>query len=270
MPATRSRQSSRQAHQSHFKATTPSSPPDPDPDLIVISSDDEASTGTKRHPKTKSRKAEKRKQRTSIPSSVEIVEISSDDSVSSIKHETSTSTIKSLQKQLNEAKKEVQRLKAVQPSSLEDHISCEICTLKLWTPYVLPCGHSFCQTCLQDWFNTTLAQHMTSHPDYNQPALAPYRTALQNPGLPQQTRLQIQMHITQLESRQPRPQYTCPTCRSLVKTKPVEVYALKHLVRTIAGSMGETSPKKPASSRGRTASARPDDGLWDGFFPRTS
>lgn len=42
----------------------------------------------------------------------------------------------------------------------------------------IACGHTFCQTCLSDWFSTQLANHMSFHPNWQPPqraapALAP-------------------------------------------------------------------------------------------------
>lgn len=60
----------------------------------------------------------------------------------------------------------------------------------------------------------------------------------------------------------PRPVYTCPVCREEVKNKPVEDFALKGVVRTLAGAMGESSPGKKANGRAGNGRAGP----WDGFF----
>jgi hypothetical protein len=61
-----------------------------------------------------------------------------------------------------------------------------------------------------------------------------------------------------------RPEYTCPTCRKEVKNKPVEDFALKSVVRTLAGAMGEHSPTKKANGRGGGNGKA--QGPWDGFF----
>ena len=61
-------------------------------------------------------------------------------------------------------------------------------------------------------------------------------------------------------AQQVHPRYTCPKCREEVKTRPTEDFALKSLVRTIAGATGEKSPKKPVG-RGQ----RRED-PWSAFF----
>ena len=112
------------------------------------------------------------------------------------------------------------------------------------------CGHTFCQPCLRDWFNTSLTQFLATNPHLR------HMQALPQAALYQQA-----------------PHYTCPTCRTTVKSSPVEVFALKALVRTIATAAGESSPKKPpaAAQHGggmNRAQGVHTPGPWDGFFPR--
>lgn len=70
----------------------------------------------------------------------------------------------------------------------------------------------------------------------------------------------------------PSPQYTCPTCRAPVLTRPAEAFALKAVVRVITAATGENSPKKPVAENkkgkvaGRTVALAA--GPWDSFFPR--
>lgn len=286
MPATRSRQSSRKPLRTH-----PNGPLGPDHNVITLSSDDESSNPNKM-PKRKRATPSRQKGTLPVSSTSNVIEISSDEESGSSKPPVSCNSIAMLRKQLKEAQKEVERLQAEVHvrdqevlrdrstesqdkfiSSLEDSISCEVCTHRLWTPYVLPCGHTFCQSCLTAWFSTAHAQHMSNHPNYNAglPQLGYWRTALRQPHLPPHIRHEIQARVHAMET-QPQPQYTCPSCRSQVKTKPVEVYALKSIVRTVASALGETSPKKPApapaATRTRSSTLeRRVDAPWDGFFP---
>jgi len=84
---------------------------------------------------------------------------------------------------------------------------------------------------------------MTAHPGYN----------VNNPPL-----YTYQQQIL-------RPEYTCPSCRKPVKTRPVEDFPLKALIRTLAAATGENSPQKPEKPRSGTAKP---SGPWDGFFPK--
>jgi len=132
------------------------------------------------------------------------------------------------------------------------------------------CGHAFCQSCLQDWFNTIKAQFLTTHPE-NDPnrmqntaiLVNLLQTIAQNPqyvNLPHLTTM-----ITQYMPANPT--FTCPTCREPVRSRPTEAFGLKALVRTIANATGESSPKKKlqASRKGKAPGNTP--GPWDGFFP---
>ncbi|KAH8115506.1 hypothetical protein DFH11DRAFT_1543002 [Phellopilus nigrolimitatus] len=145
-------------------------------------------------------------------------------------------------------------------SELEDTVSCEICTLKMWSPATLVgCGHSFCEKCLHDWFNTAFTQHVQLHPDFlagpqipedlarhsNDPRVAPV----------------IEQIRADFRKRVPSPEYTCPTCRVAVKRRPVEVYALKEFVRKAAKLLGE-------SEEGPRRANRAVGSVFDDFFPK--
>ncbi|KAI0633321.1 hypothetical protein C8Q77DRAFT_1114328 [Trametes polyzona] len=150
-------------------------------------------------------------------------------------------------------------------SAIDEHVSCEICTMKMWNPYTLACGHTFCMDCLQDWFSTALAQHMATHPHYNPQASIPrhWRDALARPDLSIGARRQIELEIRRLSDAIPQPSYSCPTCRVEVRNKPAENFVVKHIVRTVAGAQGESCPKPaPPPRLGHRI-----EGPWDGFFP---
>jgi len=146
----------------------------------------------------------------------------------------------------------------LEASHIEDQLNCEICTGRLWLPHILPeCGHVFCQNCLEEWFDTTLAHFLAIHPHYNVNLM---RHLQGFPHMPQAIAYQA-------------PQYTCPTCRTAVRNRPVEVFALKALVRTIAAAAGESSPKKsPPVMNTRAGKSRVQGaqtaGPWDKFFPK--
>ena len=135
------------------------------------------------------------------------------------------------------------------------------------TPYRLSCGHTFCQGCLQDWLNTLLARHMDTNPRYDHVRIAELSKQLREPGLTIQTRYQITALLDSIEAETPSPTYSCPSCRAIITSRPVEVFALKNIVHAIASARGESPPKKAMPSNAAPGSS---GGPWDGFFPRTS
>ncbi|KAJ7583577.1 hypothetical protein C8J56DRAFT_1055331 [Mycena floridula] len=159
------------------------------------------------------------------------------------------------------AELEAQRRKPISSrtnvSDLEESVSCEICTLKLWSPFMLTdCGHVFCQTCLEDWFSTILAQHLAVHPNYN------VNHNVNFPGY------QMAMFGQQ------QPKYSCPTCRELVSKRPAEDFVLKNIVRIVGKVEGEESPTKPTAAatrskgKGKRSAIPVNEGPWDKFFRR--
>ncbi|KAI0041166.1 hypothetical protein FA95DRAFT_1565669 [Auriscalpium vulgare] len=118
---------------------------------------------------------------------------------------------------------------------LEDVVLCEICTAKMWTPFLMPdCGHTFCETCIDDWFTTIRTKHLATNPHLSE---------------------QILLTLPPAE----RPAYTCPACRTAVRTFPVECFTLKSVVRIVADAVGESSPPK-------SAPGVKQGGIWGGFF----
>jgi len=245
-----------------------------DHDIIVLSDNDGSpAQKPKRRSTVNAKKNDKQRGKARVQPLIsirEVVEISSEDEGPVQPY----GTISQLQAKVLSLQKENASLKArnldkkkvtLDISQIEDHISCEICTCKLWRPFILPeCGHTFCQSCLEDWFNSTLAQYKVTHPQYNTNANA-NNHALSIPGHIRELLDRLSFPVQyQLQIQQPAPQYTCPICREQVKNKPIEDFALKSLVTTIAAAVGESTPTKLGGKAKLGAGRR--DGTWDAFF----
>ncbi|KAL1745363.1 hypothetical protein HDZ31DRAFT_63202 [Schizophyllum fasciatum] len=261
-----------------------------DDEIISLSSDDGLMF------KNKPKKSGKKKSKP--PSNVEIVEISDDEDEKPVQ---SNGLDGQMQRQIQELKQENSRLKhdcarsakeltavrnelkaaekgkakATMDSEMDDLLSCEICSMREWTPMLIPsCGHSFCKTCLFDWFNQTYTQHLAANPTY-QPSRAQAK-------LPRNVELILGaispfelQHVRQLIAihAQPAPKYTCPACRQEVTARPTEVFQLKKIIHKIAGESGEKEPAKVGppqpmgrSRRGVLVPLGVED-PWAKFFP---
>lgn len=78
-------------------------------------------------------------------------------------------------------------------------------------------------------------------------------------------RAELDLELAQYRFLQsiPQPVYTCPTCRDVVRNKPVEIFALKSVVEIISHAMGKAGPKVMSVKGKEPASA----GSWDEIFP---
>ncbi|KAJ7481614.1 hypothetical protein FB451DRAFT_132580 [Mycena latifolia] len=177
----------------------------------------------------------------------EIIEISSDEDEEPVVARSAVATSK-LQERIRVLEKENARIKKeneeirkqqMKAADLEDSVTCEVCAAKMWSPFILPdCGHTFCQQDLEDWFSTALKQHRNVYPHYNVNAPA--------------------VNVYGLMQTLPLPPYSCPKCREKVRSKPIQNFALKGLVRVVADKVGENSPKKSVGSSAN---------VWSRFFP---
>jgi len=234
------------------------------PTLSLLSDDDEPSSQPPKN-SASSKQGKKHHRKENRPVILgEIIEISSDDdeaSTSAItrskpngvamaelqeryrKLEQETANIREENKRISRENAELKSRAHLDISVLEDQITCDVCSSTLWQPFILPdCGHTFCQSDLEDWFSMTLTQFRATNP-------AP-------------------VYVNGWQ-QQPQPRYTCPKCREHVKSKPVEDFALKSLVRAIAKAAGEASPKKvPARGHAGHGQRREPGPPFSQFFPQ--
>ncbi|TFK31448.1 hypothetical protein BDQ12DRAFT_740003 [Crucibulum laeve] len=74
-------------------------------------------------------------------------------------------TILSLQNENAEMRAREEQLKnkiVLDTHLIEDYIVCELCSLTLWSPFMLiECGHAFCKSCIEKWFQTQSMRQYT-------------------------------------------------------------------------------------------------------------
>ncbi|KAI1783645.1 hypothetical protein LXA43DRAFT_1102274 [Ganoderma leucocontextum] len=162
------------------------------------------------------------------------------------------------------------------PASADEHLKtivaeksdCPICLQKMWRPYILTqCGHTFCVSCLQEWFNTAYAEHIDEYPEYNPQQLisAAVRARFARTDIPPGIKRNLNLTVASLFYETRRPQFSCPSCREPVHAPPVENFALKDLIHTIADpAQGETPHEW--STRPLLVEVEPNEPFC-GFFP---
>ncbi|KAJ7057083.1 hypothetical protein C8F01DRAFT_1257014 [Mycena amicta] len=230
----------------------------PDPDIVIVGDGSPRTVSGKRNPTKTTKKtappvAHGRKENR-CPTN-DIIEISSDEEDEPVVRTAPSGAGSSakdsakmarMQDRLKQLERENVRLEQENKSmkqsvnDLDDGVSCEICSCKMWSPFILAeCGHTFCQKDLQDWFQAALTRHQTAYPHYNVN--------------------QAPMHGYGYQL--PQPAYTCPKCRASILSKPIQNFAVKHVVRVVAKQSRESSPKK--------ITGNPDSAnVWSRFFAR--
>lgn len=113
-------------------------------------------------------------------------------------------------------------------NNIESNLQCQICLEILSRPFTLsPCGHVFCQNCLQDWFRSAPPAEDEMYDDADPLALI-YRTK------------------------------TCPCCRTAVRSRPTQLF----IIKSITSALNKVKP-----SGSRRNSPPPDPDPWAGIFP---
>ncbi|GJE92262.1 hypothetical protein PsYK624_084160 [Phanerochaete sordida] len=280
-------------------------PPKIDPEIIILSSDDdEPAPPRAARKKTVSKQRGKAKLRPApVPVKLgEVVELSSEDDPPQ------RDPIDELKRQLAHAKYELEQLKRVKTTpaptrvaplpadvlhklnrlemecaaakasnkklldTLDEQLSCDMCYEKMYQPYSLQCGHTFCRGCLQTWFTSELAKYMGQNPGYNpQPNLPrQFREHLQRRDLAPYERTHMMRQIQRYYDAVVHPDYTCPSCRKSVTAKPIEAFTVKNIVAAVveveaadARAQGKhvASPRRAGPSRAR------ENNPFGGFFP---
>ncbi|KAL5492498.1 hypothetical protein ACEPAI_3945 [Sanghuangporus weigelae] len=119
-------------------------------------------------------------------------------------------TIEDLRKEFSMKRKQnnrIDKLKAMNKKSehqlnmIQENLQCQICLELLYMPHALvPCGHVFCQRCLQNWFRSA----------------------------PRQDEGDVEILPTLWRIK------TCPCCRSRIHHRPVPLFVLKNTLSIFA------------------------------------
>ena len=139
-------------------------------------------------------------------------------------------------------------------AEIEHAVSCNICTEKMWSPYMYvfhrsrhpyhesrspcpnslyECGHVFCKACLIKWFDEARDKHTR---DYPPPAISREMHMHRYSPI---VRTTFQSIINTHSRRAGSPKYTCLTCRKDVKSKPVLVYTMRDMVEAVGRAEDE-------------------------------
>ncbi|EIN10124.1 hypothetical protein PUNSTDRAFT_133235 [Punctularia strigosozonata HHB-11173 SS5] len=113
-------------------------------------------------------------------------------------------------------------------ATIEQSCQCQICMEPLMQPYANPCGHVFCQTCLQGWFRN-----------------AP--------------KAQDEMQLDEDDDLVYR-RKTCPTCRAIVRNRPSPLFLMKSITQAI------TRFKSPVGQAKQRSPPPPEGDPWEGIF----
>ncbi|KAK0220723.1 hypothetical protein IW262DRAFT_1462086 [Armillaria fumosa] len=138
--------------------------------------------------------------------------------------------------ELNETQRQLRALQATY-ASLEEDIVCEICSLTMWVPFVLPdCGHTICETCIQSWLGRILDQHCH---DSDPPFL--WTQPVEIPEVATMTMMQVRLEymvmlavFEEIRKAMNEPCFNCLICCQAVKSRPVQAYTMKSIVQKVA------------------------------------
>ncbi|KAL0573306.1 E3 ubiquitin ligase [Marasmius crinis-equi] len=154
------------------------------------------------------------------------------------------------------------RTRSIELSRIEDIVNCSICGDCMVSPWMLTCGHNYCFDCLNGWLKELLIKFKEEHPDYDPRRQTLYHLLTPNDQLQlAEARFTHEVAAVLVRKAVPKPEYTCPTCRSSIDGPPSQNYALKELVRAGVEARGIEFPP--------TVNSVALSQLWDEFWPQS-
>ncbi|KAJ8095839.1 hypothetical protein PM082_022732 [Marasmius tenuissimus] len=118
---------------------------------------------------------------------------------------------------------------------LEETMTCDICEEILWVPWGLACGHTFCASCLTGWFSVTLGTYQSTYPEYT-PGHRVIQETLTERDRYKLSRARHVHEVADVLKRKTnyQPRYTCPHCRFVIRSPPVQVFDFKESIEAMA------------------------------------
>ncbi|KAF7760953.1 hypothetical protein Agabi119p4_3273 [Agaricus bisporus var. burnettii] len=205
------------------------------------------------HPSPLSGSSRPRKRSRPLPSFDTPIEISSDEeetaSISPAKTAELRSQLSQMERELAKAREERDQAKAavedivsnkfvLDPSDMKD-LDCEVCTNRIYTPYLF----------------------LDVNPEWDAERTAERLREIVTP----QNLAHSAIARLLLAWQEDQPEYNCPTCRKRVCQRPIEVYSLKSLVRTILAANKVEQALVPPDPP--ILESSPSSNRWQGFFP---
>ncbi|KAF9017131.1 hypothetical protein BDZ89DRAFT_1140935 [Hymenopellis radicata] len=110
-------------------------------------------------------------------------------------------------------------------ADLEHTMICPLCLHVSSAPFlIVPCGHTFCKTCIEGWFSLALHRynHSIFNPDFNMVGFNRADLRSDVVSLLTSDELDVRSLSALIEARGSHvPEYTCPSCKVKVTRAPV-------------------------------------------------